>query len=149
MNNIIVVGKKKEEHWEIDNNTIKVYSKPNILFGKTKLKHEIPLDDIENIDIFFTSKPLAPASRYGVFSHGHEIIFNIKINNKENVLYNILTTTDRETLIQAIDYLICHDIKITDQYNLIDLIKEKEKKIWDGIEDIIKKNKLPYSIHKV
>lgn len=145
----IVVGKKKEEHWEIDNNVIKLYSKPKILFGEAKLEKEIIFDDIDNIDIFFTSKPLGSASRYGAFSYAHEIMFNIKIKNKENVLFNILTSTDREMIIQAIDYLISQDINISDQYNLIDLIKEKDKKIWDGIEEIIKTNKLPYSIHKV
>ena len=33
-----VIGKKKEAHWEIDEHLIRVYSKPQIVFGKLNQK---------------------------------------------------------------------------------------------------------------
>lgn len=146
----IIIGKKKEAHWEIDNEIIKVYSKPQIVFGKLKLENEIHLNEIDNIDIYFTSQPMAGAATgYAPFSYVHQIMFNIKMKNNECTSFNILTSTNRDELIQAINYLIDQNICFIDQYNLISLIYNKDIKIWNGIEEIIKVNKLPYSRHKV
>lgn len=146
----IIIGKKREAHWEIENEIIKVYSKPQIVFGKLKLENEIHLNKIDNIDIYFTSQPMAGAATgYAPFSHTHQIMFNIKMKNNECASFNILTGTNRDELIQAINYLIDQNICFIDQYNLISLINNKDKKIWNGIEEIIKVNKLPYSRHKV
>lgn len=146
----LTIGKPKEEHWEIDEKSIRIYSKSQIIFGKPKLENEINLDDIVSIEIFFTSQPIGGAAgRVGMFSYIHPIIFNIKLKNDEQISYNILTGTNRDILIQAIEYLINYNILIEDKYDLISLIRNKDKKIWDGIEEIIKSNHLPYSRHKV
>lgn len=145
----LLIGKKKEEHWEIDNKVIKIYSKPHIVFGKVRLEGEINVDDIDSIDVYFTSKPMGAAERVGIFSHTHSIIFDIKLKNNEQISFNILTGSDREELIQAIEYLISQNIIFNDKYELISLIKNKDLKIWDGIEEIIKVNNLPYSRHRV
>lgn len=145
-----VIGKKKEAHWEIDEHLIRVYSKPQIVFGKLKLEHQIYLDNIESIEIYFTSLPMGgAANRVGVFSYAHQVMFNIKIKNEKNAIFNILTGTNRNELIQAINYLKNKNITFIDQYNLIALINDKNKKIWDGVEQIIKENNLPYVNHKV
>lgn len=114
------------------------------------MENEIHLNKIDNIDIYFTSQPMAGAATgYAPFSHTHQIMFNIKMKNNECASFNILTGTNRDELIQAINYLIDQNICFIDQYNLISLINNKDKKIWNGIEEIIKVNKLPYSRHKV
>ena len=89
------------------------------------------------------------ANRVGVFSYAHQVMFNIKIKNEKNAIFNILTGTNRDELIQAINYLKNKNITFIDQYNLIALINDKNKKIWDGVEQIIKENNLPYVNHKV
>lgn len=142
-----VVGKKNEAHWEIDNQAIKVYSKPQIIFGKLKLEKEVILDEIDIIDIYFTSHPIG--GYVAVFSYTHEIVFNIKTKTDDYIVFNILMGTNRDDLIKAIDFLIDQNINFSDQYDLISLIRNKEKRIWDGVEEIIKANKLPYSMHKV
>ncbi|MGN1391913.1 MAG: hypothetical protein ACI4WQ_07985 [Sharpea porci] len=48
----------KDAHWEIDEELLKVYTKAQMF-----AKPHIPLADIENIDIYFTSKP---AGGFGV-----------------------------------------------------------------------------------
>ena len=146
----LIIGKIKDTHWEIDNQSIKVYTKQQIILGKPKLKNEILLDDIDNIDMYFTSQPMGGAKNtVGVFSYSHDIMFNIKMKNDENFVFSILTSTNRDELIQAIDYLVSHNIKINDEYHLIAIIKNKDQKIWDGIEEIIKTNHFPYVNHKI
>ncbi|WP_288156665.1 hypothetical protein [uncultured Sharpea sp.] len=94
----LIVGKKKEAHWEIDEELLKVYTKAE-MFGKPHLEYEIPIADIENIDIYFISK-LADgfAAGFCPASYAHPVTFNI------------LTEIERNELIEAINYLKDHDI---------------------------------------
>ncbi len=82
----LIVGKKKEAHWEIDEELLKVYTKAE-MFGKPHLEYEIPIADIENIDIYFISK-LADGLAFGFCpaSYAHPVTFNILIEIERNEL---------------------------------------------------------------
>ena len=69
----LIVGKKKEAHCEIDEELMKVYTKAE-MFGKLHLEYEIPIADIENIDIYFISKQ---AAGFCPASYAHPVTFNI------------------------------------------------------------------------
>ena len=54
----IIVGNKKEEHWQIDDQIIRNYTKTHLAFGKLNLKNEINLDNIDYIEVYFISQSI-------------------------------------------------------------------------------------------
>lgn len=143
----IVVGKKKNTHWEINEYELSYYTKSMNLFSKPKLEFKVYIKDIVQIEVYFISKPLANAALYGVGSYSHSIIFEIVLKNGMKKAFDIFTTVNRKEIITAISELQKLNVVFVDKYDLLSILSSNNK-IYDEIEKIIIDNNLTYTNKK-
>lgn len=136
---LITVGKLKQDHWVLKDESIELFHLKPGLFAKVKHYQSIQLKDIQNIQIYWKNVLMGRILKYA-----HPIYMNIITINNKNFTIELNTDDTRNNLIQAINYLKEHQISFDDKYHLLNAINDPQQNLWEYIEKIIKENDLGY-----